>query len=576
MKKYKQLLSMILAVLLLLNASSTVPPDPTNTELTKTTEATDEKPPFTIRPLPWEIVTDSATVDMKINCQYLPQVVDNPDNLPVLKWVCLPDYFTEGKYGSIWSEAAAIEVNQMLADRNMPFRLQFVIYTSDFFSKGDYNDIDWFARPEAQADLATADLLFAGYMTASRAKEYYMPLTEYIRGNAAPSLKNAVPHEINWKQSSVNGEIYGISQRVRRAFSRGWVVDADVLTEHGMTIEDFQKNYWEMDDTLKKLSEVSGNRKLIKIPANASLEGMFEISTGVEQISPGIVGSPMNRYFTGIGSVFAVEYINDAPAVVNTLNTETAHKIQDAVIRYRDKYAAPDDGSVDAKLYFNSTYGHQPYQRKFADTGEAYWYIPVSKSYYNTSESVIQENVSGVAATSKYQKEAVALLSLIAEDEEFRMHLMYGKEGRDYTIDENGNYCVTKQEDGSRYCMSYLSPWSNFSGMNKNHSRFPGTGIVLSLYEGMTVLETYLEMLENAEPYYAVPFDFSELKEERKAVEYICQLYFYRFASLTEEKYAEMLEKINAAGGEKIMTELQKQLDEWVKANPDKPVTPRR
>ena len=124
--------------------------------------------------------------------------------------------------------------------------------------------------------------------------------------------------------------------------------------------------------------------------------------------------------------------------------------------------------------------------------------------------------------------------------------------------------------------MSYLSPWSNFSGMNKNHSRFPGTEGYLPQYERMTVLETYLETLENAEPYYAVPFDFSELKEERKAVEYICQLYFYRFASLTEEKYAEMLEKINAAGGEKIMTELQKQLDEWVKNNPGKPVTPNR
>jgi len=37
-----------------------------------------------------------------------------------------------------------------------------------------------------------------------------------------------------------------------------------------------------------------------------------------------------------------------------------------------------------------------------------------------------------------------------------------------------------------------------------------------------------------------------------------------------------MLNKINAAGGEKIMTELQRQLDEWVKNNPGKPVTPNR
>ena len=149
------------------------------------------------------------------------------------------------------------------------------------------------------------------------------------------------------------------------------------------------------------------------------------------------------------------------------------------------------------------------------------------------------------------------------------MRLLYGKEGRDYTIDAKGNYCVTKQADGSTYNMSFLSPWSHFSGMK-------GSSFDLPQYEGMTVLETYLEMIENAEAYYAVPFDFSGLQDELIAVEQVCQLYFYRYASLTEEKYEEMLQKIADAGGEKIMKELQSQLDEWVKANPGKPVTPNR
>ena len=155
------------------------------------------------------------------------------------------------------------------------------------------------------------------------------------------------------------------------------------------------------------------------------------------------------------------------------------------------------------------------------------------------------------------------------------MQLMYGKEGRDYTFDAKSNYRLTKQEDGSFYHMSFLSPWSHFSGMTGNTS-FAGTGGYIPQYEGMTVLETYLEMIENAEPYYAVPFDFSALQEELNAVHQVCRLYFYRFAGLTEEKYAEMIDKINAAGGEKIMKELQSQLDAWVKANPGKPVTPNR
>ena len=558
MKKYKKLLSLILALLLLLTACGTVPPEPTNTEQTNPTETTEYIPPFATRPI--ETYPDPATAEMKIGCQYLPQAIDNPDNLPVLKWVCLMD----GSYGAVWNEAAAIEVNQMLVDRNMPFRVQFVIYTTDY---PYFENMDWFDRPEVQADIATADLLYTHSIPAKYAEDYYMPLTEYASGNAALSLKNAVPHEINWKQTSINGEIYGISQRLVTAYSDGWTVDDDVLSDHGLSFEDFQKDYWEMDETLKKLKEASGSRQLIRIPVSPDSGVMH--TDRVWSIYPGIVGDVLDVYLKGIGSVFAVEYVNDIPTVVNMLDTEISGKIRDAVLRYRDQYGVSDNGKTNVKIYADTVYGDLPYQMINTVTGEAYWNIPASASYYNAAEHSALKKCSGVSASSKYQKEAVTLLSLIAEDEEFRMQLLFGKEGQDYTIDENGEYRRVKQEDESFYHMSFLSPWSCFTGMKGSISYLPQ-------YEGMTVLETYLEMIENAEPYYAVPFDFSGLQEELKAVEQTCQLYFYRFASLTEEKYAEMIDKINAAGGEKIMTELQRQLDEWVKANPGKPVTPNR
>jgi len=409
--------------------------------------------------------------------------------------------------------------------------------------------------------MATADLLYVHSISAERAENYYMPLTEYAKGDATPSLKNAVLHEINWLQSSVNGEIYGISKSVANVYSEGWVVDEDVLTEYGLTVADFQKNYWEMDETLKKLKEASGKRKLIEISGNA-IEGFGnpDVAVQIMRLFPGIAGDAMNTSFTGIGSVFAVEYVNGVPKVINTLDTEITHKIRDAVLRYRDQYGASDDGSVNIKLYAKTICRDRPYRRVDTAMGETYWEIPASEPYYNAAERPVLRDCSGVSASSKYQKEAVTLLSLIAEDEEFRMQLLYGKEGRDYTFNENGEYKKVKQEDGSTYNMSFLSPWSYFSGLND----------ALPQYEGMTVLETYLEMIENAEPYYAVPFDLSGLQDELIAVAQVCQLYFYRFASLTDEKYAEMLQKITDAGGDKIQAELQKQLDEWVKANPDK------
>lgn len=283
-------------------------------------------------------------------------------------------------------------------------------------------------------------------------------------------------------------------------------------------------------------------------------------------IYPGVVGEGMDVYFKGIGSVFAVENVNNVPTVINTLDTEIGYKIRDAVLRYKDQYGASDKNGVNVKLYADKIHGDLPYQWADSITGEICWNIPASAAYYNAAEPLNMKDCSGVAASSEYQKEAVSLLNLIAEDEEFRVHLMFGKEGRDYTFDAKGKYLRTTQEDGSNYDLSFLSPWSRLSGIND----------YLPHYEGMTVLETYREMVENAEPYYAVPFDFSELQEELRDVEQVCRLYFYRYASLTEEKYEEMLQKIADAGGTKIMTELQRQLDEWVKANPGKAVTPNR
>ena len=571
MKKIKGILSYVLAVLLLA-ACAVIPPDPTGTEGSKATGETEYIPHFATRPRP--TLSDPATAEMNINCQYLPETVDNPDNLPVLKWVCLPEDRQGGKYGRVWNEEAAIELNQMLADRNMPFRVQFAIYTTDYYyANYYYTNMDWFVRPEVQMDLASADLLLAGLLSPECAADYFMPLTEYVTGNASPSLKNAVPHEINWQQSSVNGEIYGISQAIRRATTRGWRLNADTMAECELRVADFRKEFWEIDDVLKKINEVTGSKKLLPLSSQSTLGGTFDFKIGVESISPGIADEPMNAYFTEIGSIYAVEYVGDRPVVINKLDTETAHKIQEAVRRYKDKYAAEDNVSL---LRYNTMSGHQSYQQAYARDNTVEWIIPLSTTSYNNSESAIMENVSGVAVNSKHQKEAVALLHLIAEDEEFRMQLMFGKEGRDYTINEQGVYSVTKQEDGSDYNMSFLSPWSYFGEMEGAGVQYPGTTAPLPRYEGMSALETYREMVENAEPYYAVPFDYSGLQEELIAVEQVCQLYFYRFASLTEEKYAEMLEKINAAGGEKIMTELQKQLDEWVKNNPGKPVTPNR
>ena len=62
--------------------------------------------------------------EKEVTCRLLPETLDNPENLPVLKWVSFctsyPDYeriIVTFDRDTQWSEEAADEVNAMLADR---------------------------------------------------------------------------------------------------------------------------------------------------------------------------------------------------------------------------------------------------------------------------------------------------------------------------------------------------------------------------------------------------------------------------------------------------------------------------
>lgn len=126
-----------------------------------------------------------------------------------------------------------------------------------------------------------------------------------------------------------------------------------------------------------------------------------------------------------IGAIFAVDYSRETPVVVNVLEVKDTRMYQEAMIRYADAgYAAKTEEAV--LVYYCNT------AADFVAEGASSVVIPADTASYKTiSGSGI---VSGIAATTKYKQEALQLLALIAEDEEFRMHMAYGKEGQDYRI----------------------------------------------------------------------------------------------------------------------------------------------
>ena len=545
-----------------------ITPPSTGPDETKPTEPDDSVTPIifeTMSPIPNDQVTTQI--------QFLPESVENPDGLPVLKWVILSDIVG---MNTTYREDAVHDLNQMLADKNMPYRIQLILmkYHSE---ADDFSYMDWFSNPEVKEVLKDADLIYAN-MTPDQQQQYLMPITDYVIGEAQPALENAVPHESVWGRTTVDGVIYGIPSSVYNPVSVGWIVDEAFLRQSGLTADDFDVELWEMDELLDKLTKANGGQGVIDLCDDTGfswVRSMLQISNAAY----------IPFRYQQIGALFAVDLAAETPTVVNLLEEEPFQKMRMAALRYRAsgyvfKYD-PDNPELKPKVYLT----YVPGNSVFVESGQVF--IPGGPT--RDPSEIEHKNVIGIAAASQNQEEAISLLNLIAEDEKFRDQLCYGTEGQDYNITNDvvsqiietttvKEVTEEKLPDGSTvtstktyekwvlYDMSDLSPLSGFGRLNDGSKR---------CYEGKTKLETHREMAESASYFdFPIVFDFSELTEELEEMGYALGKYlqngnFSGLKSMSEDEYAKLLQEVKTDGGDKIVAELQRQLDDWLANNPD-------
>lgn len=543
MKAFTKIISMLLVVLMVLSLCAC------GEEM-----GTPIKPPVVTDP----IASSGGTDEEFITTQYLPEKVENPDDLPVLKWVCLMEY-VHGGLKRTWTEEAAHEVNQLLADRNMPFRVQFVLVTMNEFVW----NADWFSTPEAQTALQDADLIYAR-MSPEQMQAYLAPITAYVKGEASPTLENAVIHPSIWRFATIKSDIYAIPAYPGAASVTAWQVDPALLEQCDLSVEDFEHEYWEMDEIFAQIYEKNGSKPFLRINQNGLT--IAQPNGAPEYYSPGVLDIRINN----IGACFAIDYSGDAPTVVNYLELNSVKNYQAAVKRYQAAgYTLMESEDIKTQV---------SYSRCTVDTVSTnslgFLQIPIAAPILNGEPYNLI--VSGIAADTENKEEALKLLNLIAEDADFRLHLFYGKEGRDYTI-EDGYYKITKT-DGACYSLDFISPLSFFCGLTSDQTNQNDPSCLLSpgtynqryvAVEGKTALQTLHDTLDNSTYWCSARFDFTGMDTELTAVYNVLQKYFPKFSYLTTEEYNQMLQELKDAGSETVQAELQKQLDTWLTENPD-------
>ena len=486
--------------------------------------------------------------------QYIPEKVDDSDGLPVLKCVCMVEsWCILGKdERKTCKENAINAVNQYLTENNAGFRIQMVMITGMEMNYG--MGLDCFEDSRVREEAADADLLYADFFP-ERMVEYLEPITSYIAGSNAP-LTNAVPHESLWFQTKLDGEIYGIPYIFNSPGGTGWIVEAETLERCGLTTEDFQQEYWEMDEVFARIYEIYGTSFMMISEDSYSLP---HANGRICSIPENVMNDFCNHH-TFVASCYGIDASGDHPIVENILDTDYIKQLQQATPHYTATgYTFPNSSLIPKQelVTYNVVYTEVPMLR------DGLWYIPVGQ---RRKPLELYGFMMGITKTSEHKAEALSFLRLLSEDTRLRDLFCFGEEGVNYTLEDGVGVPIEEK----RHDLSFLTPMADFGNFDTWY--WPGGLNRFKVEEGEDALEVYRRIMDFSQAKcpldYRYWFDFTDLEDEIEAVNSAVRMRAGSFSKLTPEEYETWMQEIREAGGDTIQAELQRQLDEWLAQNP--------
>lgn len=181
----------------------------------------------------------------------------------------------------------------------------------------------------------------------------------------------------------------------------------------------------------------------------------------------------------------------------------------------------------------------------------------IGNSYIDTS--AVNTNTWCISATSKVPEAALKFLDLTYYDEDIINLIVYGIEGRDYVVQEDGSITTPDGMDGSSVPYPGFYILSGSWSMGDMH-RMEGTT--------EASIQFNIETNKNSKvsPALGFTFDNSSVKTEYTAVNNVIKQYYAALDCGSVDPETELPNFIKAlkdAGIDSIIAEKQKQLDAW-------------
>lgn len=382
------------------------------------------------------------------------------------------------------------------------------------------------------------DLVWTGYMNEYQKVAQDGGLKDITEIVDKVGMSEVVP-EYYLESAKIDGKIYGIPNQQVISNPYALMVLTDLLEKYNFDPSTV-KHIEDMEPFFEK---VKANEKDV-IPYDPDL-GAWTLEYKDVEIGTNVT------YKKGLpdGKLYLVQETDEYKQGVKKLN-EWYNKgyIRKDVLSTGDISAQLQNGKYAA---WNATWApgseataKQNYKRDIT-------FIKLEEPYVSRRSPLL--TMTSVSATTKNAEKAVELIKLVNSDKELFNLLTYGIKDNDYTLNEESKVVVLEDGDYS------LQAWKLGNSFNA----------YLTVGQDDDTVEQTVEMNNTAEVSALMGFvpKLTSLSSKVSQVQAINDEYsaLTKGAVNPDDYYEEYIKRINEAGQQEILKELQKQVDEFVK-----------
>jgi putative aldouronate transport system substrate-binding protein len=224
-----------------------------------------------------------------------------------------------------------------------------------------------------------------------------------------------------------------------------------------------------------------------------------------------------------------------------------------------DNRAEMEAGKAGADEHHTQTYLGECVKMDKLQPGSDLQFFPFSATGNNLVSLSVTHGGTSVGAHSKHSERALMVYDLIRNDKEIYQLINYGMEGVQYVVKDGKRF----RPDG--YDVQKDDFYSDFWGGRVDKNEIPDGG----QWDGAPALFAEYDKIKKPYPYGRFVFDKTAVNNELTAVTQVISnmgpAIAYGKVADPAKAVEDFRAKLKSAGFEKIMAEVQKQLDEFKK-----------